>query len=326
MPNVGVSRLKTRAACLVAPRKVEIVEKELKLRDDEILVKTHRASICGTDKMMFRGELVREPYPIFFGHEGGGTVEAVGPRVHIYKPGDRVMSFARHNTFADYFVARERSLQPVPSRMDMKVACLGEPLGCAMFSVLSSGVQLGDYVAVIGAGFAGQVMVQGAKKKGAYKVIAIDPVQGKLDLALRTGADYALNPATASVREEIQKITQGRGVDVVFEAAGTEASLNLATEIVKHNGILVLYSWIVQKVTLDISRWHHDGLDIRTTCLVHHSVHERFIWAKGALRPVLQGMIDVEPLLSAEFSLDRIQEAFEAIEGNPQLVKVVIKP
>lgn len=318
--------MKTRAACLVAPGKVEIVEKDLKLKDDEILVKTHKASICGTDKMMFRGELARDPYPIFFGHEGGGVVEAVGPKVHIYKPGDRVMSFARHNTFADYFIARERSLQPVPAAMDMDVACLGEPLGCSMFSVLSSGVQLGDYVAVVGAGFAGQVMVQGAKKKGAYKVIAIDPVKGKLDLALKMGADYAFDPTSQDVKGEIMKITHGRGVDVVFEAAGTEASMNLSTDIVKHNGILVLYSWVVQKVTLDISKWHHEGLDIRTTALVHHSVHERFIWAKRALRPVLQGMVDPRPLLSAEFSLDRIQEAFEAIEDNPELVKVVIKP
>lgn len=318
--------MKTRAACLVAPRRVEIVERDLTLGDDEILVRTHSASICGTDKLMFRGTLAKEPYPIFFGHEGGGVVEAVGPRVHIYKPGDRVMSFARHNTFAEYFVARERSLQPVPNKMDMTVACLGEPLGCAMFSVLSSGVQLGDYVAVIGAGFAGQVMVQGAKKKGAYKVIAIDPVHDKLSLALRMGADYALDATGENVKEEVMKITHGRGVDVVFEAAGTEASLNLATDIVGHNGILVLYSWVVQKVTLDISKWHHEGLDIRTTCLVHHSVHERFVWAKRALRPVLQGTIDVKPLISAEFSLDRIQEAFEAVESRPDLVKVLIKP
>lgn len=318
--------MKTRSACLVAPGKVEIVERDLELKDDEILVKTHQASICGTDKMMFRGDLAKDPYPIFFGHEGGGVVEAVGSKVHIYKPGDRVMSFSRHNTFADYFKARERSLQPVPASMSMEVACLGEPLGCSMFSVLSSGVNLGDYVAVVGAGFAGQIMIQGAKKKGAHKVIAIDPVPGKLELALKMGADVALNPVTQDVKKEIMKLTHNRGADVVFEAAGTESSLNLTTDIAKHNAILVLYSWVVGKVTLDISKWHHEGLDIRTTCLVHHSVHERFIWAKRALRPVLQGSIDVKPLLSAEFPLDRIQEAFEAIETNPEYVKVVIRP
>lgn len=318
--------MKTRAACLVAPGKVEVVERDLQLGDDELLVKTYQASICGTDKMMFRGELAKDPYPIFFGHEGGGIVEAVGPKVQGYKPGDRVSSFARHNTFAEYFKARERSLQPVPPEMSMEVACMGEPFGCALYSVLSSGVNLGDFVAVVGAGFAGQVMVQGAKRKGAYRVIAIDPVQGKLDLALKLGADVALNPTTQDVAAEVKRLTDGWGADVVFEAAGTEKSLNLTTEIVKHNGIMVLYSWIVSPVTLDISRWHHDGLDIRTTCLVHHSVHERRVWAERALRPAIQGMVDLSPLLSTEFSLDDIQQAFEAIENDPALVKVVIKP
>ncbi len=318
--------MKTRAACLVKPGKVEVVEKDLKIKDDEILVKTYQASICGTDKMMYRGELAKDPYPIFFGHEGGGTVVEVGSKVHIYKPGDRVMSFFRHNTFADYFVAREKSLQPVPEKMDMVTASIGEPLGCAMFSVLESGVRLGDYVVVVGAGFAGQVMVQGAKAQGAYKVIAVDPVPGKLELALKMGADYAINPKESNAKQEIMKITHGHGADVVFEAAGSEASLNFSTSVTRHNGIIVLYSWIVQKVSLDISSWHHEGLDIRTTCLVHHSVHERFIWAKRALRPVMQGMVDPKPLLSAEFKLDDIQKAFEATDNQPELVKVVIKP
>ena len=93
---------------------------------------------------------------------------AVGSRVADYKVGDKVMAFGWNNNFAEYFAAKSFQLQPVPYGLDMDIASLGEPISCAMYSGLNSGVQLGDTVVVMGGGFAGQIIAQCARRKGAY--------------------------------------------------------------------------------------------------------------------------------------------------------------
>ncbi|MHB8986903.1 MAG: zinc-dependent alcohol dehydrogenase [Eubacteriales bacterium] len=316
------------------------------MKDNEVLVKTEFASICGTDKNIFTGDVAAEHFniemhgkknplysnrevpkmPFWIGHEGGGTVVEVGSKVQDFKTGDRVMSFSWCGTYADYFVAPVSGLQKAPEGLDPKIACLGEPVGCAMFSVLNSGVNLGDTAVVIGTGFAGLIMVQGLKQKGAYKVIAVDKSPDKLRLAQQLGADVTLQVGKNDIVGEIIRVTNSLGADVVMEAAGTEESVNTATAVLKHNGILVLYSYITRPITLNIGRWHDDSFDIRTTCLVHHTENERQVWASWALRPVVLGQINIDPLITHIFPLENIREAFKEVIENPEAVKVMLKP
>lgn len=338
--------MKTRAVLLRGPGKLELTERELTVGENEVLVRTEYASICGTDKNIYTGQVAQDhftmemhgkgnplysnrevpTFPFWIGHEGGGTVVEVGKRVHEFKVGDKVMSFSWCGTYADYFVAPAHGLQKVLEGLDMRMACLGEPLGCAMFSVLNSGVNLGDTAVVMGTGFAGLVMVQGLKKRGAYKVIAVDKSDAKLKKAKEMGADVVLNADRDDVVDRIIEETNRKGADVVMEAAGTEESVNTATAVLKHNGILVLYSYITQPVTLNIGRWHDDAFDIRTTCLVHHTDNERQVWAPWALRPVVLGQIDVNPLITHEFKLEEVEKAFDVVCNDPDAVKVMLKP
>ena len=137
-----------------------------------------------------------------------------------------------------------------------------------------------------------------------------------------------MNPSEDDVPSSIRDLTKGKGADVVIEAAGSEASMNMVTDITAKNGKIVLYSWITQPINLNISRWHDDGIEIITTCLVHHTWQERYIWAQKALRPVAQGQIDIKPLIGKTFRLDNIQQAFEEAgnEGRDSMVKTLIKP
>lgn len=114
-------------------------------------------------------------------------------------------------------------------------------------------------------------------------------------------------------------------VVVAVEAAGTEASMNQATAMLKHNGILALYSRITQPIRLNIGRWHDDGLEIRTTCLVHHTEQQRFVWTPWALRPVVQGLVDVRSLITHEFPLEKIAEAFAVADKDPTAIKVIVR-
>jgi 2-desacetyl-2-hydroxyethyl bacteriochlorophyllide A dehydrogenase len=325
------------SACLTGVRQIEVRRRELSPTDDHVVVKTHAAGICGQDKNLYNGVIPPSgglntemktafSYPYFFGHEAGGTVVEVGANVRKYKPGDQVIAFAWVETYSDYFIAREEELEPAPAGLDMDLVALGEPIGCAVFSGLCSKVQLGDSVAIVGMGFAGQVIAQVAKRKGAHQVIGIDVVDGKLELARRLGLDHAINSSETDPLKAILELTDGEGADVVVEAAGTNAAVQLCNDAVKHNGVLVFYSWITQDVTINISRWHNNSLEVVNTGLVHHGVLQRHIWVVQALRPVLQGLIDIAPLITHTFGLDEIDKAMQTANEDPAAIKVLLRP
>ncbi|MEW6697883.1 MAG: zinc-dependent alcohol dehydrogenase [Bacillota bacterium] len=326
--------VQTKAALLRGPYEIDLVDRELTCADDEVIVENHLVGICGSDKTFYRGQLPpktaefrQEPkFPFYLGHESGGTVVEVGAKVREYKPGDKVIAFGWNNNLAKYFKAKVWELQPVPEGLDMDLASLGEPTACAMYSGMNAGVQLGDTVVVVGGGFAGQIIAQCAKKKGAEKVVVVDVLDGKLQLAKKLGADIIINSTQVDPVEAVKDLTGGKGADVVVEAAGSEQSINQCTEIIKHNGKFVWYSWITQPVKLNISRWHDDGLEFLNTCLVHHTYQQRYVWTPDTLRPVIQGLVDIRSLITHEFKLEQIKEAFDLVDKDDTAIKVVLRP
>lgn len=326
-------KFRTKAARLNGPYDIELIDRELECGEDDIIVKNHLIGICGSDKNFYRGKLppqtaeFRQPpkFPFLLGHESGGTVVAVGDKVLDYKVGDKVMAFGWNNNFAEYFRAKTFQLQPVPYDLDLDLASLGEPISCAMFSGLHCGVQLGDTVVVMGGGFAGQIIAQCAKLKGAYRVIVVDVLTSKTELAQQLGADIGLNPQKQDVVKLVKEMTGGKGADVVVEAAGTAESFNMASAMIRHNGKFVFYSWVTTPVTLNISRWHDDGLEFVNTCLVHHTWQERFVWVPEALRPIAQGSIKIKPLISYTFPLEEIKQGFEMADKDETAIKIVFK-
>ncbi|MDR3590609.1 MAG: zinc-binding dehydrogenase [Negativicutes bacterium] len=324
----------TKAALLKAPYEIGLVERELTVGDDEVIVKNHLVGICGSDKSFFKGQLPpktaefrQDPkFPFYLGHESGGTVVEVGAKVREFQPGDKVMCFGWNNNFAEYFKAKVWELQPVPAGLDMDLASLGEPIACAMFSGLNSGTNIGDTTVVMGGGFAGQVIAQCAKKQGASTVVVVDVDDAKLAIAKRLGADVVINAMNEDPVAVVKDLTEGVGADVVVEAAGSETSFNAASELIKHNGIFVFYSWVTTPIKLNISRWHDDGLDFRNTCLVHHTREQRHVWTPWALKPVIKGLVEVKPLITHEFKLDDIAAAFDLAVRDDSAVKIVLRP
>ena len=324
----------TRAAILRGIRDIDLVEKTLVCGDNEVIVKNHLIGICGSDKSFYRGQLPpktaefrHDPtFPFPLGHESGGTIVEVGAKVSDFKVGDKVIAFGWNNNYADYFCTPTWQLQPAPEGLDMDFVALGEPIACAMHSGLNCGVELGDTVLVLGGGFAGQIIAQCAKKKGALRVIVADVLDGKLELAKKLGADVTLNLNDGDSAQRLFEMTGGAGVDVVAEAAGSASSFNFASEVLRHNGKFVFYSWVTQPVSLNISRWYDDGLQFINTCLVHHTWRERYVWTPPSLRPVAQGNIEIKPLITNEFKLSEIKQAFELADKDETAIKIVLRP
>jgi threonine dehydrogenase-like Zn-dependent dehydrogenase len=163
------------------------------------------------------------------------------------------------------------------------------------------------------------------KKKGAHLVIAVDVVEEKLKLAKALGTDVTINAQREDPVSAILDLTGARGADMVVEMAGTQDSLNWCNATVRHNGTIVLYSWVTQDITINISRWHNDSLRVINTGLVHHSPEERRLWTPYALRPVVQRQLTIEPLITHKFGLSDIARAFEAASHDPSAIKIVIE-
>lgn len=324
----------TKAALLKAPYEIELIERRLEINDDEVIVRNHLIGICGSDKSFFKGQLPKktaefrqEPkFPFHLGHESGGTVVEVGAKVREFRPGDKVMCFGWNNNFAEFFKAKVWELQEIPDGLDMDLGSLGEPISCAMYSGLNSGTNIGDTTVVMGGGFAGQIIAQCAKRQGASCVVVADIDGAKLAIAKKLGADVVINSVKEDVVAAVKKLTGGVGADVVVEAAGTEASYNAASELIKHNGKFVFYSWVTTPIRLDISRWHDDGLEFINTCLVHHTREQRSVWAPWALRPVAKQIVDVKSLITHEFALDDIAAAFDLAVKDESAIKIVLRP
>jgi len=324
----------TRAARLNKAYDIELIERELVCGEDDVIVKNHLMGICGSDKNFYRGLMppqtaeFRQPpeFPFLLGHESGGTVVAVGSRVSDYKVGDKVMAFGWNNNFADYFKASAFQLQPAPEGLDLDIVGLGEPTACAMYSGLHTGVQLGDTVVVMGAGYAGQIIAQCSRLKGAHQVIVVDVMNGKLELAKSLGADIVINSKEEDPVARVTEITGGRGADVVVEAAGTAESFNAASAIIRHNGKFVFYSWVTTPITMNISRWHDDGLEFINTCLVHHTWQQRYVWVPDTMRPIIQGAVNIKPLITHELKLDDIKEGFDLADKDDAAIKIVFRP
>lgn len=336
--------MQTRMVVTKEPKKIVLENFDLHPGANEVLVKTYMASICGTDKNYSEGKMPREvlveqvsdnneahhSYPLKMGHEAAGVIVEVGENVTDFKVGDKVMSFGWYNTMADYFVApvdyNGYGVVKIPEGMSMEAASLGEPTACAVYAGMQSGVELGDVVVIIGAGFAGQVIMQVMKKMGAYKVICVDIVDGKLELAKKMGADIVLNSLKDDVVKVVLDETGNQGADVVIEAAGNDNAIQMSSDILKHGGILGLYSWVLDPVNLFINRWHNDGFDIRTLALIHRIKIDRPWWIKKTLENVANGMINIEPLISHVFDLSDAQEAFDVACNDPLACKVMLKP
>lgn len=331
------------------------------LEPNQVLVKTHQASVCGSERYFYQGITVRpedearggpevqlgahsksdrpHAYPMGpLGHEGGGTIVEVGSAISEYlgggsvSVGDRVGSLI-YPTYSDYWVTDVAHVQPIPDGLSFDVGCLYEPLGCAAWAAIHMGVKLGDVVAVNGVGFAGNILLQGALRAGASRVFAIDVVPAKLEIARRLGAHEAIDAREVDPVEAVLELTRGEGVEVAVEAVGGSGQgIKQALGMVGHNGTLALYGDSYAPVQeFCFHRFHEDGLEIRNLNAVHYTKLRSVEHMREAYRAVERGVFDLDPIFesSVHYSLSEIGQAFA--EENADLdaqgsLKTIITP
>jgi 2-desacetyl-2-hydroxyethyl bacteriochlorophyllide A dehydrogenase len=252
-----------------------------KIGSADVLIRIRACGNCHTDLGIMDGISKPPSLPMILGHEMAGEVYETGASVQAFSKGDRVLynwqGGCRSNEcyycmtgheevclnriqaglktdggYAEYVRAPAKHLVRLPKEISFED---GAPLACggvtSYNAVRHAGVSLGESAIVFGAGGLGLYTIQLAKLRGA-KVIAVDIVAEKLETAKKYGADYIINAKESDVPEEVKKLTNGRGADVVIDYVAMKKSADDALKSLRRVGRYVLVGFSREQYPLDM--------------------------------------------------------------------------
>jgi threonine dehydrogenase-like Zn-dependent dehydrogenase len=315
-----------RAAVVVEPLRVEVRQVAIpQPAAGEVRVRLEGCGVCASNLPPWEGrEWFTYPMePGALGHEGWGVVDAVGAEVEGLSVGERVAMLSGH-AYAEYDVAPANAVVRLPDLL-ASVPFPGEPLGCAMNIWRRSGIQAGDTVAIVGIGFLGAQLTRLASRVGA-RVLAISRRPHSLQVAQAMGATELI-PMDDHWRilEQVKGLTGGRFCDVVVEAVGKQWPLDLAGELTRERGRLVVAGYHQDGPRqVNMQLWNWRGLDVI-------NAHERDpeIYTAGiraAVDAVVTGELNPLPLFTHRYPLEQLGEALNATAERPDgFIKALIR-
>jgi threonine dehydrogenase-like Zn-dependent dehydrogenase len=262
--------------------------------------------------------------PGALGHEGWGIVDAVGEGVTGLREGDRIGALSG-KAYAEYDVADATQVVKLPDSLaDFDLPL--EPFGCAMNIFRRSDIRDGQSVAVVGIGFLGAILVKLARHAGA-RAIAISRRHESLELARRMGAAETIPMLDhAQIVERVRELTGGRLCDRVIESVGKQWPLDLAAELTREGGRLVIAGYHQDGPRqVNMQLWNWRGLDVI-------NAHERdpAVSVEGmreAVAAIESGLFDPRLLITHRYPLDRLGDALDAARDRAgNFVKAVIVP
>jgi threonine dehydrogenase-like Zn-dependent dehydrogenase len=282
----------------------------------EVLIRVEGSGVCGSDLTPWQGRpWLSYPLPPGApGHEGWGRVESIGGEVATVVPGARV-AFLSSCAYAEYATAPADHVVALPKFLEGRLFP-AESLGCAMNVLRRSDIRRGQMVVVVGAGFLGLLLIQLASRAGAH-VIAISRRGFALEVAQRFGASARVtldNPSR--VAAEVRRLTGTDGCPRVIEAAGSQATLDLASQLTAERGRLIIAGYHQDGPrAVNMQLWNWRGLDVV-------NAHERApaVYVEGmraAIEAVGSGQLDPWPLFTHTLPLEEVDHALDLLHRRP---------
>jgi alcohol dehydrogenase len=322
----------------------------------EAVIRVTLTTICGTDLHIVKGEYPVRP-GLIIGHEPVGIIHELGPGVSGYAVGDRVLvgaitpcgqcnfclggdlsqcggaigGWRFGNTIngaqAEYLLVpfAQANLAKIPDDLrDEQVVLLSDIASTGISAAESADLRIGDTVAVFAQGPIGLCATAGAKLKGASLIIAVESDPVRKVMALRMGADVVLNFQEQDVVAEIKRLTGGKGVDVAIEALGTQATFENALRVLRAGGTLSSLGVYSGKLSIPLEPFAAGLGDHKIVTTLCPGGKERM---RRLMELVRHGRLDLVPLLTHTYSLERIGEAYKLFgERREGVIKVAIKP
>ena len=349
---------KMKAAVFVEPGRIVLEERPVPVAGPgEVVMKVTTTTICGTDVHIMKGE-----YPVargrIVGHEPVGTIAELGPGVVGYQIGQRVVvgaitpcgqcnacldgrqaqcggkamgGWRFGNTMdgcqAEYVLVphANANLCPVPDELtDEQVLMCPDILSTGFAGAESGQIRIGDAVAVFAQGPIGLCATLGARLRGAGLIVAVDSVPSRLQMAKQLGADVVVNYCETDPVRAILDLTRGRGVDVAIEALGTQTTFESCLRVLRPGGVLSSLGVYSGKLQLPADAFAAGLGDHRIVTTLCPGGKERM---RRLVEIVVGGRIDLTPMVTHRFPLDRIEEAYELFANQRDgVLKVAITP
>ncbi len=315
------------------------------INDNEVLLKVKTTFVCGTDVRMYRNGHtgVSEESPLVLGHELSGVIKVVGKNVHGYREGMAVavapnmgcgicdmcisgntqmctQEFAAlgvtiNGGFAEYVripetAVRQGNMMEIPDGMSFEEAAIVEPLSCAYNGYTKAPAVPGDTVLIIGAGPIGIMHARLTKMAGASKVFINDISDNRLELCRKADSFFTIIDSKTPLKEQINDLTNGRGVDVCITACPVPQVQTLALELVAINGKVLFFGGLPAdraNVPLNTNIIHYKQL------LVTGMTRSSLSQFRTTLKLVVDGLIEVKDLITSRSAIDDIQTTFDNV-------------
>ena len=334
-----------RQVVVTAPGQVELVPAPTpEPAAGEALVEMIVVGVCGSDVHASHGRHPFVPLPYHPGHEVVGTVRAVGEGVDM-AVGTRVVVEpilacghckycldGRYNLcatmvffgctaptggLADLFVLPADRLVPLPDTLTDLQAALIEPLSTPVHAARLAGPDLsGKSVAILGAGTIGLLTLAAARRHGAARIAVSDTLPAKRDLALRLGADSAHDAASPDLVDSI-RADLGGSADVVFDCVSVQATVNQAMGLAFKGGTVVIVGVPAAPVTVPLPEIQDLQVRIQGSATYTREDYEE------AIAMLEAGLVRPEDMITAQYPLSQVADAFEEASSGRQ-VKVVV--
>jgi L-iditol 2-dehydrogenase len=329
-----------RVAQLVRPHRFEFIDRPCpEPGPGEVRVRVEAVGVCGSDLHYFsEGSIgdTRCVYPMVLGHEPAGVIDKLGAGVSGWAPGDRAIFepalycyhcefclTGRHNICAnirflsmpedpgflrEYVNLPLTNLLPLPPGLSMAEGALAEPLAVVLHSLQFASLRAGETAVVFGAGPIGLLTVAALRLSGASRIWAVEPVPTRRSLALTVGADAALDPSE-SAAGSILRETGRRGVDVAFDCASKDDTLNECLHATRNGGRVILTGIpSAEQVPIDFHVMRRKELALFN---VRRSNHE----TGAAIDMLAREAARFRPMLTHTLPLEGVQQAFEIAES-----------
>jgi 2-desacetyl-2-hydroxyethyl bacteriochlorophyllide A dehydrogenase len=316
---------------------------------EDVLVEIKAAGICGSDVHYKKGDSSPSRIPLTLGHEGAGVIKEVGGNVSNVKAGDHVIvhyviscGFCKpclqgfdnrcrnrvsighdvDGTFAEYIripsVNALRMADHVPIEWGAITACA---VSTAFHAVNRSGLKKGDTAVIFGVGGVGIHAVMWSRFFGAEKVIAVDLVDSKLEVARQYGADLAVNPDRDDILEVVGRETEGWGADVSIECSGSSKAMEQAIKAIK--GKNRVESGTAVSVGLQTKPFQVEYWNIREGWITVSGDHTRFDLFQ-IIKLIESGRIDLSKSITHRLPLREINDGVELVESRREHVERVV--
>ena len=316
-----------KAAVLYGPNDVRIEDvPEPELAPGGALVRIHACAICGSDAMMYRGNL-RSEYPAIMGHEAGGEVVATADDVSKVKVGDRITFWGHYGCFAEYtcLPTADVAVGHLAATVTLEQGANTQLLCAVMRGIECGEVQEGDRVLVVGQGPVGLMTLQGARATGAGSVVGTDLHPNRIAMSQRLGADLALDGASPdwpdAVRDQIGEI------DVVFDCMTNDQTpdaraIDQAMSCLRNGGKYVMIGHGTKPRALNALTMVSKVITLIPT---HQPMDRVQQIMDQCCQWVADGTVDVTSFVTHHLALEELAEGFDMVQSRPQeTIKVMV--